>query len=134
MHVREWGSPDGRPLVFWHALGSGTSGAYLTEVAPPLTAAGLWLLAPDAPGFGESPALPPERYKTGSVVGMVRDLLDERERKILHLRFFEGLTQSQIAQQVGISQMHVSRLIRRSLEKIRAEIAADEEEARAAQG
>ena len=55
-------------------------------------------------------------------------VLDERERKILHLRFFEGLTQSQIAQQVGISQMHVSRLIRRSLEKIRAEIAVGEDE------
>jgi RNA polymerase sigma-B factor len=53
-------------------------------------------------------------------------VLDERERKILHLRFFEGLTQSQIAQQIGISQMHVSRLIRRSLEKIRNEIAAEE--------
>jgi RNA polymerase sigma-B factor len=53
-------------------------------------------------------------------------VLDSRERQILHLRFFEGLTQSQIAQQVGISQMHVSRLIRRALEKIRAEIAADE--------
>jgi RNA polymerase sigma-B factor len=53
-------------------------------------------------------------------------VLDERERKILHLRFYEGLTQSQIAQQVGISQMHVSRLIRRSLEKIREEIASDE--------
>jgi RNA polymerase sigma-B factor len=53
-------------------------------------------------------------------------VLDERERKILQLRFFDGLTQSQIAQQVGISQMHVSRLIRRSLEKIRDEIAADE--------
>ena len=53
--------------------------------------------------------------------------LDERERWILHLRFFEGLTQSQIAQQVGISQMHVSRLIRRSLEKIRAEINLEEE-------
>jgi RNA polymerase sigma-B factor len=53
--------------------------------------------------------------------------LDERERMILQLRFFEGLTQSQIAQQVGISQMHVSRLIRRSLEKIRETIAADEE-------
>jgi RNA polymerase sigma-B factor len=52
-------------------------------------------------------------------------VLDERERWILHLRFFEGLTQSQIAQQVGISQMHVSRLIRRSLEKIRAEIAVE---------
>src|SRR2546423_9570334 len=54
--------------------------------------------------------------------------LDDRERRILHLRFFEGLTQSQIAQQVGISQMHVSRLIRRSLEKIRDEIAADEQQ------
>ena len=53
-------------------------------------------------------------------------VLDERERTILHLRFFEGLTQSQIAQQVGISQMHVSRLIRRSLEKIRNEIAAEQ--------
>ena len=53
-------------------------------------------------------------------------VLDERERRILHLRFFEGLTQSQIAQHVGISQMHVSRLIRRALEKIREEIAADE--------
>jgi RNA polymerase sigma-B factor len=52
-------------------------------------------------------------------------VLDERERRILHLRFFEGLTQSQIAQQVGISQMHVSRLIRRSLEKIREEISAE---------
>jgi RNA polymerase sigma-B factor len=54
-------------------------------------------------------------------------VLDERERTILQLRFFEGLTQSQIAQQVGISQMHVSRLIRRSLEKIRETIAEDEE-------
>ena len=53
--------------------------------------------------------------------------LDERERRILHLRFFDGLTQSQIAQQVGISQMHVSRLIRRALEKIRDEIATDEQ-------
>jgi RNA polymerase sigma-B factor len=53
--------------------------------------------------------------------------LDERERTILQLRFFEGLTQSQIAQQIGISQMHVSRLIRRSLEKIRETIAEDEE-------
>jgi RNA polymerase sigma-B factor len=54
-------------------------------------------------------------------------VLDERERQILHLRFFEGLTQSQIAQQIGISQMHVSRLIRRSLEKIRAEVVIEPE-------
>jgi RNA polymerase sigma-B factor len=58
-------------------------------------------------------------------------VLDDRERKILHLRFFEGLTQSQIAQQVGISQMHVSRLIRRSLEKMREEIASGEPEIQA---
>jgi RNA polymerase sigma-B factor len=58
--------------------------------------------------------------------------LDERERAILHLRFFEGLTQSQIAQQIGISQMHVSRLIRRSLEKIREEIAVEEAPAKRA--
>jgi RNA polymerase sigma-B factor len=45
--------------------------------------------------------------------------LDPRERLILHLRFFEGLTQTQIAARVGISQMHVSRLIRKSLDNLR---------------
>jgi RNA polymerase sigma-B factor len=38
-----------------------------------------------------------------------------RERRIVHLRFYEGLTQSEIAAQIGISQMHVSRLIASSL-------------------
>ncbi len=51
------------------------------------------------------------------------DVLDARERRIIHLRFWEGLTQSQIAAQVGISQMHVSRLIRQALGKVREEIA-----------
>jgi len=49
--------------------------------------------------------------------------LDERERLILHLRFFEGMTQTQIAARVGISQMHVSRLIRKSLELLRSSMA-----------
>jgi len=53
--------------------------------------------------------------------------LDDRERTILQLRFFDDLPQSQIAQRVGISQMHVSRLIRRSLATIRETIAEDEE-------
>ena len=48
--------------------------------------------------------------------------LDERERRILHLRFFDGLTQTQIAVELGISQMHVSRLIRRALEKLEEEL------------
>jgi RNA polymerase sigma factor (sigma-70 family) len=44
--------------------------------------------------------------------------LDERERRIIHLRFVEGLTQSQIAVEVEVSQMHVSRLIRHALAKL----------------
>jgi RNA polymerase sigma-B factor len=48
--------------------------------------------------------------------------LPSRERAILHLRFFEGLTQSEIAERLGISQMHVSRLIRNSLDRIRHEL------------
>jgi RNA polymerase sigma-B factor len=47
------------------------------------------------------------------------DALPERERTIVYLRFFEGLTQSQIAAQVGVSQMHVSRLLQRSLIRLR---------------
>jgi RNA polymerase sigma-B factor len=51
--------------------------------------------------------------------------LAERERTILRLSFFEGMTQSQIAQEVGLSQMHVSRLIRSSLAEIGQTIALD---------
>jgi RNA polymerase sigma-B factor len=50
------------------------------------------------------------------------DMLDERERKIISLRFEEGLTQSQIASRIGISQMHVSRLLRRALETLREQV------------
>jgi RNA polymerase sigma-B factor len=50
--------------------------------------------------------------------------LDARERRILHLRFYEGLTQSQVAVELGISQMHVSRLLRRALDRLEDEIEA----------
>jgi len=46
--------------------------------------------------------------------------LPPREQTILHLRFFEGLTQSEIASRLGISQMHVSRLLGRSVAQLRA--------------
>jgi RNA polymerase sigma-B factor len=49
-------------------------------------------------------------------------VLDERERLLLRLAYFEGLSQAQIAPRVGISQIHVSRLTRRALAKLRAEI------------
>ena len=51
--------------------------------------------------------------------------LPERERTILLLRFFGNLTQTQIAQQVGISQMHVSRLLAQSLATLRERMASD---------
>jgi len=51
-------------------------------------------------------------------VGELLSILPEREQAIVYLRFFEGLTQSEIAEQIGISQMHVSRLLVRSLETL----------------
>jgi RNA polymerase sigma-B factor len=51
-------------------------------------------------------------------------ILDERERRLLHLQFFEGLSQPQTAREVGISQVHVSRLTRQALAKMRTQIGA----------
>jgi RNA polymerase sigma-B factor len=45
--------------------------------------------------------------------------LPERERRILTMRFFHDMTQSQIAAEIGISQMHVSRLLTSTLAKLR---------------
>ena len=45
--------------------------------------------------------------------------LPEREQKIVYLRFYKGLTQSEIAARLGISQMHVSRLLTRTLAQLR---------------
>jgi RNA polymerase sigma-B factor len=50
--------------------------------------------------------------------------LPERDRLVLYLRFVEDLTQSEIAERIGVSQMHVSRLIRRALERLRNDLGA----------
>ena len=50
--------------------------------------------------------------------------LDHRERRIVHLRFYGGLSQAEIADEIGLSQIHVSRLLRRALEKLRRELEA----------
>jgi len=55
------------------------------------------------------------------VVQMVRTLmarLPERERTVLHMRFYDELSQSEIAKRVGLSQMHVSRILRATLERL----------------
>ena len=51
------------------------------------------------------------------------DALPDRERRIIMLRFFGNLTQSQIAEEMGMSQMHVSRLLARSLTQLRKGLA-----------
>ncbi|ODR25836.1 RNA polymerase subunit sigma [Mycolicibacterium porcinum] len=48
--------------------------------------------------------------------------LPERERTVLLLRFFESMTQTQIAERVGVSQMHVSRLLAKSLARLRDQL------------
>jgi RNA polymerase sigma-B factor len=60
-----------------------------------------------------------ERLESWQSVRPLIQRLPERERTILYLRFFEERTQSEIAQELGISQMHVSRLLSRTLAAIR---------------
>jgi RNA polymerase sigma-B factor len=77
--------------------------------------------SPDDEGLTISSRLGEDDPSFGGVEDRVEveallDLLPERERRIVALRFFDGLTQSEIAEQVGVSQMHVSRLLAKSLE------------------
>lgn len=53
------------------------------------------------------------------------ETLPERERRIIALRFFEAKSQSEIAAEIGISQMHVSRLLSSTLRKLRAAVTAE---------
>jgi RNA polymerase sigma-B factor len=65
----------------------------------------------------EDPRLELIEYR--SVVDAAFRARPERERQVLALRFDEDLTQTEIAARIGISQMHVSRLIRRALDRLR---------------
>jgi RNA polymerase sigma-B factor len=60
-----------------------------------------------------------EEVEDAATVDAGMAALDERMQRIVELRFFEGRTQSEIAADVGISQMHVSRLLRQSLDVMR---------------
>ena len=75
------------------------------------------------PTYADSLGSEEERYELveyGATIAPTMKALSERERLILHLRFVEDLTQSEIAARIGVSQMHVSRLIRRALARLRA--------------
>jgi RNA polymerase sigma-B factor len=61
-----------------------------------------------------------DRVEAGITIERMTEVLDDRAREILRLRFQEDLLQSEIAERVGCSQMHVSRIIRSSLERLYA--------------
>ena len=72
-----------------------------------------------------------ERYEVveyAATIAPALKALSARDRLILRLRFSEDLTQSEIAERIGVSQMHVSRLIRRALARLRAVARASEAE------
>lgn len=83
----------------------------------------------DALTYGDAVGDEDARYELielDATVVSVLDQLSSREREILRMRFVEDLTQTQIAARVGVSQMQVSRLLRRSLERLRTLTQADE--------
>jgi len=65
----------------------------------------------DEPGYG--------RAEDAATFGVLLGGLGDREREVLRLRFIEDLTQTEIGERVGVSQMHVSRLIRHALAQLR---------------
>jgi RNA polymerase sigma-B factor len=73
---------------------------------------------------GEDPGH--EAVEQRELVAALLEELPEREQMIVRLRFWEGWTQSEIADEVGISQMHVSRLLTRTLLRLRGRVDPDE--------
>jgi RNA polymerase sigma-B factor len=61
--------------------------------------------------------------ETSMLVRRLLKKLPERERRIVELRFFEGRTQAEIGQEIGLSQVHVSRVLRTSLDRLHQELA-----------
>src|SRR5919108_1954125 len=76
----------------------------------------------DGETYAESIGVEDERFELveyGATIAPTLQALPPRDRIVLHLRFVEDLTQAEIAERVGVSQMHVPRLIRRALERLR---------------
>ena len=71
-------------------------------------------LGDNDPGF--------ETVEYGAAIQSVLEELSDRDRTVLHLRFVEDLTQTQIAERIGVSQMHVSRILRSTLQRLREQV------------
>jgi pimeloyl-ACP methyl ester carboxylesterase len=76
LFVRQWGDSDGPAVVYWHGLGD--SGAQAWSLAPRLAEDyGLRVIAPDAPGAGESPAIEYSAYRSDALADLAAGLLAE---------------------------------------------------------
>lgn len=94
----------------------GASSAYTSaSLDAPLDEDSGWSLADSLGGDDEALALADRWHGLGPALAS----LPERERKILYLRFYEDMTQSEIAEIVGVSQMHVSRLLARAIDRLK---------------
>ena len=78
--------------------------------------------AEPGPSLADSLGFEEERYELveyGVTIGVALRALPARQRAILRLRFHEDMTQAEIAERLGMSQMHVSRLLRQALDRLR---------------
>jgi len=83
----------------------------------------------DSDTFADSIGVEDERFELveyGATIAPTLKALPKRDQVVLHLRFVEDMTQSQIAERIGVSQMQVSRLIRRALARLRTVAQAGE--------
>jgi RNA polymerase sigma-B factor len=106
------------------------AGVLEEDVLESMEAGSLYRLASIDAGRSDDETAPSPAQRLGEIdpeltavddrvaVSEMLSVLPEREQKIVYLRFFQGLTQSEIAEEIGISQMHVSRLLVRSLETL----------------
>jgi RNA polymerase sigma-B factor len=79
----------------------------------------------DAPSLGDvlpADAADHDAVDARLVLGPAVRRLGERDRRILHLRYFNGWTQEEIAREIGVTQMHVSRLLAKILDRLRNEL------------
>lgn len=108
----EWADTGREPRLAELAALAGVT----DEAAAEAVSAGIAPLEADLPARDADPGQSDDRVELEARLGR----LGHRERAVVYLRFFEDLTQHEIAERVGISQMHVSRILRGALDKMRA--------------
>jgi RNA polymerase sigma-B factor len=97
------------------ALQAGTAYSAVSLDAPSGTAEDGDRTVADTIGYDDTRIGRAEQVAT---LRSLREVLDDRDRQVLYLRFVEDLTQTEIAKRIGVSQMQVSRLIRRALQRL----------------